>query len=154
MAKPQIATRVDENVKGRIEEYADRHNMSQSEAMRHLLTRGLDYEDGNLVVPDERQPALADGGVKQLAENQERQQRSQQYQGAGLAFGIVYLALLTTGALPDLVAAVFGAAIVGLLSYSMYVARRGDDGDGDEEQEIGGWKADDYESAWAPDKNE
>lgn len=145
MAKPQIATRVDENVKERIEEYADRYDISQSEAMRHLLTRGLDYEDGNLVVPDERQTALPDGGVKQLAENQERQQRSQQYQGAGLAFGIVYLALLTTGVLPDLVAAVFGAAIVGVLSYSMYVARRGDDDAADgEEEEIAGWEVDDY----------
>jgi hypothetical protein len=148
MAKPRIQTRVDENVKDRIEEYADRYDMSKSEAMRHLLTRGLDYEDGNLVVPDERQPALPDGGVKQLAENQERQQRSQQYQGAGLAFGIVYLALLTTGVLPDLVAAVFGAAIVGVLSYSMYVARRGDD------VEVAGWEADDYESTWTADKNE
>jgi len=61
----------------------------------------------------------------------------------------VYLALLTTGVLPDLVAAVFGAAIVGLLSYSMYVARRGDDG-----VEVAGWEADDYESAWEADENE
>lgn len=52
MPKPRIQTRVDENVKGRVEAYAEDRDITQSEAMRHLIVRGLDYEAGELAATD------------------------------------------------------------------------------------------------------
>lgn len=134
MGKPRVQVRVDESTKRDLIEYADEQELTEADATRRVLSKGLEAERGEL--------AVADGGLEQLAEKQERQQQSQQYQAAGWAFGIVYLALLTTGVMPDLVAAVFGAAIVAVLSYSIFVARRGDDDE--EEEEIAGWEVDDY----------
>jgi hypothetical protein len=48
MAKPQIATRVDQRVKERIDAYADRHDITKAEAQRIMISRGLDYEEGRL----------------------------------------------------------------------------------------------------------
>jgi hypothetical protein len=48
MAKTQIATRVDDTLKQRIDDYAERHDVTKAEAQRHLLSRGIDYEEGRL----------------------------------------------------------------------------------------------------------
>lgn len=137
MGKPRVQVRVDESTKRDLIEYADEEELTEADATRRVLSKGLEAKRGELALPD--------GGLEQLAANQKRQQRSQQLQAVGVASGFVYLALLTTGVLSDLGAAVFGAAIVGVLSYSMYVARRGDDDAADgEEEEIAGWEVDDY----------
>lgn len=44
MPKPRIQSRVDPNVESRIDQFADQNEMSQSEAVRHLLRSGIDAE--------------------------------------------------------------------------------------------------------------
>jgi|APHM01.1.fsa_nt_gi Ribbon-helix-helix protein, copG family. len=44
MAKPQISTRVDDELKQQIDEYAEENNTSKAEAMRILLRDGLEYD--------------------------------------------------------------------------------------------------------------
>jgi hypothetical protein len=44
MAKPTVQSRVDPNVKERIRDFAEENEMSQSEAVRHLLRDGIDAE--------------------------------------------------------------------------------------------------------------
>jgi hypothetical protein len=51
MAKTQIATRIDDTLKQRIDDYAERHDVTKAEAQRHLLARGVDYEEGKLAPP-------------------------------------------------------------------------------------------------------
>jgi len=52
MAKQQIASRVDDTTKREVEEYAAEHDITQSEAIRVLLARGIDYELDRLKSPE------------------------------------------------------------------------------------------------------
>lgn len=44
MPKPRIQSRVDPNVEARVDDFADENEMSQSEAVRHLIRSGIDAE--------------------------------------------------------------------------------------------------------------
>jgi len=48
MAKDRIQGRVDDTRKREVEQYAEEHDVTQSEALRRLLGRGIDYEKGHL----------------------------------------------------------------------------------------------------------
>jgi len=51
MARTQIATRVTPDLRDEIEEYADEHKITKAEAMRRLLSSGLDVENGEATMP-------------------------------------------------------------------------------------------------------
>lgn len=48
MAKSRIQTRVDDTRKSEVEQFADEHDTTQAEAVRRLVGRGIDYEQGEL----------------------------------------------------------------------------------------------------------
>jgi len=53
MARPQIQTRIDEEKKQRITEWRKAQGIeTESEAARQLITRGLDYETGEIPVSE------------------------------------------------------------------------------------------------------
>jgi Flp pilus assembly protein TadB len=64
MAKPQISTRVDNELKKQINEYAEENNTSKAETMRILLRDGLEHQDSEQMREDVREvrKAIADGG--------------------------------------------------------------------------------------------
>lgn len=53
MAKSRIQTRVDDTRKREVERYADEHDITQAEAVRRLVGRGIDYEQGLLTRDDD-----------------------------------------------------------------------------------------------------
>jgi hypothetical protein len=65
MARTQIATRVTPDLRDEIEEYANKHKITKAEAMRRLLSSGLDVENGKATMP-------ADEIRQDLRELQER----------------------------------------------------------------------------------
>jgi len=64
MAKPQISTRVDNELKEQINEYAEENNTSKAETMRILLRDGLEHQDDEQMREDVREvrKAITDGG--------------------------------------------------------------------------------------------
>jgi hypothetical protein len=65
MARTQIATRVTPDLRDEINEFADEHKITKAEAMRRLLSSGLDVERGRATMP-------ADEIRQDLRELQER----------------------------------------------------------------------------------
>jgi len=63
MAKPKIQTRVDPSEKDRIGDFADENEMSQSEAVRHLLRTGIDTET-QPTEEEEKDDTLADSAAQ------------------------------------------------------------------------------------------
>jgi len=55
MAKPQISTRVDNELKEQINEYAEENNTSKAETMRILLRDGLEHQDDEQMREDVRE---------------------------------------------------------------------------------------------------
>ena len=51
MARTQIATRVTDDLRDEIDEFADENNLTKAEAMRRLLSSGLDLERGRATMP-------------------------------------------------------------------------------------------------------
>ena len=71
MAKPRIQSRVDPSQKQRVENYAEKNDMTQAEAVRYLTLRGLDYESG----------VLSDAGGGPDVGKQQEYERPDTYRG-------------------------------------------------------------------------
>lgn len=54
MSRTQIATRVTDGTLEEIKEYANKHGLTQAEAMRQLLDTGLDVKNGRAEVPADK----------------------------------------------------------------------------------------------------
>jgi len=70
MSKPQLNTRVPENVKAEIERYAEKHDISQADAARQLMILGLqnqsDFESA-LAAPTQENQTLSGSVLNNLA---------------------------------------------------------------------------------------
>jgi hypothetical protein len=107
MAKPQVQARVDPNLKKRLGEWQEEQGIeTEAEAVRRLLPKALDHEQG----------VAADGGevldhVDALRQQQRREERRDAYEtallGAGIAIGVAVL----TGALDGLAGLLLGLGV-------------------------------------------
>jgi hypothetical protein len=118
MAKPQISSRVDDHVKEELTEYAESGDMTEAAAVRHLVRRGLDAEEGQLV---------ADGGAvqEQLGAIQ-RQQRASNALSALLIGSVLFLVLFARGSLRSAEIIGGGLALAAGLGASVWYSSRGD----------------------------
>lgn len=121
MAKTQIATRVDDTLKQRIDDYAERHDVTKAEAQRHLLSRGIDYEEGRLATGRDEDSGAAFGDWLVMAENMAAFGSA----SAGMALGMILGVLALFGIQPTWVTMVlttavasvaFGGAVVWLIA--------------------------------------
>ena len=92
--KPRVQARVRPDLKDQIGEYADRHDVAESEALRQLASRQLAAEGFGV--------AATDGGATvtdRLDEIESNQQRSSTTHTAALVVGLGYVAVTAaTGA--------------------------------------------------------
>jgi predicted transcriptional regulator len=93
MPKTQIATRVDDTLKQRIDDYADRHDVTKAEAQRHLLSRGIDYEEGRLATGGDGDRGDAAGDWLIMAQNMAAFGSA----SAGMALGIILAVIAVFG---------------------------------------------------------
>ena len=111
MAKPQVQARVDPNLKERLGEWQEEEGIeTEAEAVRRLLPKALEYEQG----------VAADGGevltrVGELHERHRREERRDAYETALLGAGIVIGVAVLAGALDGLAALLLGLAVGGAL---------------------------------------
>lgn len=134
MAKPQVATRVDEEVKREVGEYADTHDVTEAEAMRRLLSRGIDYEAGRLSTADEEelrqrldeQQAVLDDQQAALKALHEHLSRSPRWVGPARQAGylLVALAFLAFSASLPLAAGGFAAVALFVLGAALVAEAR------------------------------
>lgn len=114
MAKPQVATRVDTGTKRSVEEYAEEKDITEAEAMRRLLSRGLDYEAGRLTATDGGEVREA---TEELYQNLARTIRLQTFRDAGVALGLVLAIGELAGLLDTTASVALGLAALVLLAY-------------------------------------
>jgi len=92
--RPRVQARVQEDLKEQIGEYADRHDVAESEALRQLTSRQLAAEGYQI--------GVTDGGATvtdRLEKIESRQQRSSTTHTATLVVGVAYVAVtVATGA--------------------------------------------------------
>lgn len=74
MAKPQVHARLDETRKRDVEEFSEKHDVTQAEAVRRLLARGIDYEHGVLAASpggdtDDERDGTGDGDADHTLES-------------------------------------------------------------------------------------
>ncbi len=123
MPRPQLQARFPEDTADAVEEYADEHDISRSEAMRRLVDEGLASRKREGIREDLEEigeEMRADGGAVQerfdaIERRQERQEKADTALNALNAAGIIYIVAYFTGYLPDLGGLVVGAALFGAL---------------------------------------
>lgn len=115
MPKPRIQSRVDKSMKREVETYADDSDMTQAEAVRYLVRRGLDHEQG----------VATDGGevldrVDELREQQRKAEREDRVQNALLG-GVIAAGVFTlSGIASDLLSLLFTFTLaLGLIGHSL-----------------------------------
>lgn len=118
MAKPRVQTRVDPSVDREIDAYADENDMSKAEAVRRLLSDGL-----------EEQRAVTDGGevvtrLDEIRAAQVRQERADALQTSALGVGLVFVGAAVGGVLSPLSVYVGGGVVLALLGAAEIVRRR------------------------------
>lgn len=99
MPKPRLNSRVPEETKQEVKDFADQRNLTQSEATRRLLNRGLDYERGIL----KAQPTFEDAERSSEEPEDDRQDGPSAGGGGGG---------LLDSLLPSLVAVMLGVTMV------------------------------------------
>jgi antitoxin component of RelBE/YafQ-DinJ toxin-antitoxin module len=115
MAKPRIQTRVDKSMKREVDTYADDSDMTQAEAVRFLVRRGLDHEQG----------VTADGGevldrVDELKEQQRKAEREDRVQNALLGGVVASGAFTVSGVASDLLSLLLTFTLaLGLIGHSL-----------------------------------
>jgi len=123
MPRPQLQARFPEDTADAVEEYADEHDISRSEAMRRLVDEGLasrkreEIREGLEEIGEEMR---ADGGAVQerfdaIERRQERQEKADTALNTLNAAGIIYIVAYFTGYLPDLAGLAVGAILFGAL---------------------------------------
>lgn len=90
MAKPTLSGRVPQPVKEAVDEYAEEHDISKSDAMRQLLQRGIDYERGRLAEPDDAEGGNSGGDRERLLSRA----RLGEWLAAGMLFPVLFSAVL------------------------------------------------------------
>lgn len=133
MTKPQIASRVSEDLDEALDEFADEKGISKAESIRRLLESGLKHEEQQPRFEQLEEQLMADGGVASKSEltrlrdqlktqqrAQNRQQQAEMWQNLGLGSGILYLAGLTFFDVRISVVLIFGAIISLVILYSVY----------------------------------
>ncbi len=148
MAKPQIATRVDDAFYEKILDYADENDVSQAEAMRKLLRDGLEHQDDEQMREDVRElresqqelrgAIITDGGEplteevtalkSELRDVKHKQEQTDQYLIAAvilavLLYSVSIVALSSLLPLVSLVLFPIGAVLA-------YIVKRTRGGDG------------------------
>lgn len=133
MTKPQIASRVSEDLDEALDEFADEKGISKAESIRRLLESGLKHEEQQPRFEQLEEQLMSDGGVASKSEltrlrdqlktqqrAQNRQQQAEMWQNLGLGSGILYLAGLTFFDVRISVVLIFGAIISLVILYSVY----------------------------------
>jgi capsule polysaccharide export protein KpsC/LpsZ len=127
MPRPQLQARFPEDTADAVEEYANEHDVSRSEALRRLVDEGLSARKRKEMREDlEEIKARTDGGptyeqFESLQDRQERQQRAQTYTMAALAAGLTYLFLYVAGYMTGFISVVVGmVVIIGLAASLAY----------------------------------
>lgn len=129
MGRKQVATRLTDERHDRLVEYADRYDLTKSEAMRRLIQAGLDAEEGRATLPadeiredlDEIRDAVAD--VESLdktdadPDDTEMREVNQQITVSMVAATVVFAVILSVTSTPATVAAgaTGGAGVIALL---------------------------------------
>jgi len=75
--KETVGVRLPADTLGRVEQYADEHDLSKSDALRRMIQKGLDLEEAGLTVAassrpsrsNEEKEAVADGGLLRLSDH-------------------------------------------------------------------------------------
>jgi VIT1/CCC1 family predicted Fe2+/Mn2+ transporter len=116
MAKPQLSSRVPRPTKEAVEQYAQEHELSQSDAARRLIERGLDYERGRLS-SSEGDDTDATRRVAYL-----REQIRVLFWGFFLAVGVAFVLGLSAFIAPSLVGAAIALLQVAALAVLAIVA--------------------------------
>jgi predicted transcriptional regulator len=125
MAKTQIATRIDDTLKRRIDDYAERHDVTKAEAQRHLLARGIDYEEGRLSSPGSGDGQRVAGDVLRIVQNMAAFGAG----CAGISLGIIAGVIILLGISPTwvtmmLTTAVASVAFGGAVTWAVVAAAR------------------------------
>jgi antitoxin component of RelBE/YafQ-DinJ toxin-antitoxin module len=70
--KELISVRIETDTKQQVEEYADKHGVSRSVAIRRLLDKGMNLEEAGIVVAasDKTERTIPDGGQLEETQNQ------------------------------------------------------------------------------------
>lgn len=113
----RVQTRMEDEPAERVEQYADDHNLSHSEAVRELVKAGLDYKEGRVT--------LTDGGQMKQDLDEIKASLNIKYAsiietvGILVALPVVVLALL--GVVNTESALAVGIPVVGLAAVSTYL---------------------------------
>jgi hypothetical protein len=130
MAKPQVQARVEPRQKKRVTDMVDDGDgdgefETQAEAVRHLIDRGLDYEEGHLAAADgglapEEVEALLEaevGGLRDdLADEISRNAAREAVRDTGTVLSAVLVALWAAGQLAGPALVVLGLVALVLLT--------------------------------------
>jgi hypothetical protein len=127
MANEMFQARLDDEFADEIHGFRDDHHMNKSEAVRHLLRKGLDAE--------QKQTALPDGGevmkaIDAIADRQEEisedQELAEKRQTLALAWGLVYIVVTITTDVSGISWGLAGIVSLALVWYTSYHVWSGD----------------------------
>ena len=118
--KEMVSAKIGGKTYERLENYADREEISRSQAIDRMLKQGLDVEESDMRLV----PLKTDGGTK--IENQlesvqnELQDRTQNYLNLILSVTVLWFAIYFTIGLSTVLTAVTGLPLVAILGYLVY----------------------------------
>jgi len=118
--KEMVSAKIGGKTYERLENYADREEISRSQAIDRMLKQGLDVEESNMRLV----PVKTDGGTK--IENQlesvqnELQDRTQNYLNLVLSIAVLWFAVHYTLGLSPVLTIVTGLPLVAILTYLVY----------------------------------
>ena len=118
--KEMVSAKIGGKTFERLENYADREEISRSQAIDRMLKQGLDVEESDMRLV----PVKTDGGTK--IENQlesvqnELQDRTQNYLNLILSVTVLWFAIYFTIGLSTVLTAVTGLPLAAILGYLVY----------------------------------
>ena len=118
--KEMVSAKIGGKTYERLENYADREEISRSQAIDRMLKQGLDVEESDMRLV----PVKTDGGTK--IENQlesvqnELQDRTQNYLNLILSVTVLWFAIYFTIGLSTVLTVVTGLPLVAILGYLVY----------------------------------
>ena len=118
--KEMVSAKIGGKTYERLENYADREEISRSQAIDRMLKQGLDVEESDMRLV----PVKTDGGTK--IENQlesvqnELQDRTQSYLNLILSITVLWFAIYFTIGLSTVLTAVTGLPLAAILGYLVY----------------------------------